>query len=335
MDPIEPANRVDPLRHRRALRVLIAAATATVAIGVAQSPPSEGAARSKPSDRAHLVSLGYANWTPTSDGTNLVWHHRAGRIRLLDPLTRRTRTIRVRAGCRLLSANPRGLALLICGAGSAPNLTVADIVRTRDGSLVTRREITGSIDAWGSVWIQSFENHGCYHCDSIYYTDWRTGRRVARDPMDDPGGDLDTPHLRPPPEDTGTDSTVAVEGSARLVEHAVRPRDLTQEMLFVRGRRRQTLGRCDGPCVSSSLQAGRAVWIDQRNDRPSTLHDFDARTGRHIRWRMPRLVAAPDEDGDSNITYDAIRVGRAIVLATYGVDPRDRGSLQLAIRPAK
>lgn len=328
MDPIEPANCVD----RRARWVLMA--VAMVAISVAQSSPSAGATRSEPSDRAHLVSLGYADWTPTSDGADLVWRDRAGRVRLLDPLTRRTRTLRIRAGCRLLSATPRRLALLTCGAGSAPNLTVADIIRTRDGSLVTRREITGIIDAWGSVWIQSFESHGCYHCDSIYYTDWHTGRRVERDPMDDPGGDLGTPHLRPPPEDTGTDSTVAVEGSARLVEHYVHPRDSIPEMLFVRGRRRQTLGRCDGPCVSPSLQAGRAVWIDQRSNRPSTLHEFDARTGRHIRWRMPRLVPVRHEDGLADIAYEAIRVGRAIVLATYGVDPRHRGRLQLAVRPA-
>jgi hypothetical protein len=122
----------------------------------------------------------------------------------------------------------------------------------------------------------------CYHCESVTYTNRRTGCSRSYDGNDDPEFDLDGPRLRTPP---GGIYTVAYEGRRWLAER----RHAGHERLWLHAAGpRRLVATCPRYCWAEQLEGGRVAYVSGRDLDAGVLYDLDLRSGQTHSWHVPR-----------------------------------------------
>jgi hypothetical protein len=231
-------------------------------------------------DRLKFVrDLGEA--IPTSAGNALVWTSPRGVVMVADERAHVRHRFRAGDRCMAVDATRFGEALVGCwtdGDGSFDQSYILDTSTGRARSVA----LSGAAHELGRRWIKSIDNpERCYHCESVVYTNRRTGYTRRYDGMDDPEFDLDGPRLRTEP---GGINMVAYEGSRWL---AVRTHGGREQLWLHAGRRRRLLATCPHYCWGEHLERGRVAYVSASPVNAGVLHDLDLRSGRRRSWRIP------------------------------------------------
>jgi hypothetical protein len=143
-----------------------------------------------------LVRLPGVHGRLWSSGTELLWESPHHFVRVADARRRVKSKIGIDKRCELAMASRTSLALIVCDSYDA-DVNDALVLHTRTGE-ITREPVPGSPLAVGRHWLYSLYNpSGCYHCETYYLTNRRTGRRrFAGDALFQKRGNLDAPDPR-------------------------------------------------------------------------------------------------------------------------------------------
>ena len=143
--------------------------------------------------------------------------------------------------------------------------------------------LPGTPEELGRRWIKSSANpQRCYHCETVAYTNRRTGYSRSYHGLDDPEFDLDGPRLRTAP---GGIYTVAHEGRRWLTE---RMRAGREQLWLHAGRRRRLVATCPERCWGEQLEPGRVTYVSGPDLEAGILYDLHLRSGRTRSWRVPK-----------------------------------------------
>jgi len=244
----------------------------------------------QPAFAERAVLIGETMAFPRSDGTQLLLDGGPGLIHTINPIARRTGTIRLDEGCRMQTAGTRTVAV-----GCRPNTYYA--LDTLTGA---RTALPGSVSEIGLNWANFIEPVPAgERPGSQTYLNWRTGERRLFDIYDDTPVDLDRVPFRRVVlhrGDHAVDAGVA-RGPVSLVTWS-RINDVTGgEAVLVRrgtpGARR--LGRCSFACSRPVLSTHQAAWIDESrgNARLTVVRAVDLRDGRRRAWRVRLRTQSP------------------------------------------
>jgi hypothetical protein len=224
----------------------------------------------------------FRDLTVKSAGNALVWTSPAGVVMVADHRARVRHRFRVGARCSAVDANRFGEALVICSTGEDGVAERSYILNTSTGRA---RSVTlsGQAHELGRRWIVSIDNPGqCYHCETLAFTNRRTGQVHKFDGMEAPEYDLDAPTLRRPPGGSGM---VAYEGKRWL---STSERAGQVHLWLHDGDRRRLLARCPHDCWAAHIERGRVAYVSGWPARGGVLYDLDLRSGRKRSWRVPR-----------------------------------------------
>jgi hypothetical protein len=219
---------------------------------------------------------------PESAGNALVWTSPRGVVMVADDRARVRHHFRAGAHCFAVDTTRFGEALVGCSTTRDGFLDRSYILDTSTGR-ARSVAVPGEPEELGRRWIKTTENpHRCYHCESVTYTNRRTGYSRSYHGMDDPEFDLDGRRLRTPP---GGIYTVSYEGRRWLAE---RTRAGREHLWLYAGRRRRLVATCPHACWGEHLERGRVTYVSGSDIEAGVLYDLHLRSGRTRSWRVPK-----------------------------------------------